>query len=120
MVPIFDVVVDLQYGDSGKGKVAHFLARSKKYTYILRYNGGSNAGHTIYHKGRKICNTSNSSWSVFGIKSIIGFGCVVDVLALKKEIAMLEDGGVKVKIFYILQKCTYCAEKTFRRRCGRK
>jgi adenylosuccinate synthase len=33
-----DVIVDLQYGDSGKGKVAHFLCKTKKYTHVLRSN----------------------------------------------------------------------------------
>ena len=111
MVPIFDVVVDLQYGDSGKGKVAHFLARSKKYTHILRYNGGSNAGHTIYHKGVKFVTHQIPAGVFFGIKSIIGSGCVVDVLALKKEIAMLEDGGVKVKNFLYIAKNAHIVQK---------
>jgi adenylosuccinate synthase len=48
-----DVVVDLQYGDCGKGKVTHHLARIKDYTHVLRYNGGCNAGYTIFHKGQK-------------------------------------------------------------------
>ena len=48
-----DVVVDLQYGDCGKGKVSHHLARANNYTHVLRYNGGCNAGHTIFHKGKK-------------------------------------------------------------------
>ena len=48
-----DVVVGLQYGDEGKGKVTHHLFKAGGYTHVLRFNGGCNAGHTIYHEGRK-------------------------------------------------------------------
>ena len=51
---IADVVVDLQYGDCGKGKIAHALCRERAYTHVIRYNGGCNAGHTIYHNGKKL------------------------------------------------------------------
>jgi adenylosuccinate synthase len=37
---IADVVVDLQYGDCGKGKIAHALCRQRDYTHVIRYNGG--------------------------------------------------------------------------------
>ena len=50
---IADVVVDLQYGDCGKGKIAHALCKENEYTHVIRYNGGCNAGHTIYHHGKK-------------------------------------------------------------------
>ena len=50
---IADVVVDLQYGDCGKGKVAHHLLNNNNYTHVIRYNGGCNAGHTIFHSGKK-------------------------------------------------------------------
>ena len=52
MIQCADVIVDLQAGDTGKGKVAHALA--KNYDMVLRYNGGANAGHTVYHNGKKI------------------------------------------------------------------
>ena len=40
-----DIVVDLQYGDCGKGKITHHLCKTEKYTHVVRYNGGCNAGH---------------------------------------------------------------------------
>lgn len=92
-----DVIVDLQYGDSGKGKVAHFLCKTKKYTHVLRYNGGANAGHTIFHKGRKFVTHQIPAGVFFGVKSVIGPGCVVDPEILKKEIKEVESGGIKVK-----------------------
>ena len=51
MIRYADVIVDLQAGDTGKGKVAHALANN--YDLILRYNGGSNAGHTVYQNGKR-------------------------------------------------------------------
>ncbi|MBY0110767.1 adenylosuccinate synthetase [Patescibacteria group bacterium] len=92
-----DIIVDLQYGDSGKGKVAHFLCKKNKYTHVMRYNGGANAGHTIFHKGVKFVTHQIPVGVFFGVKSIIGPGCVVDPIVLKKEAAELEKHGIKVK-----------------------
>lgn len=92
-----DIIVDLQYGDSGKGKVAHFLCTTNKYTHVLRYNGGCNAGHTIFHKGKKFVTHHIPAGVFWGIPSIIGPGCVVDPVQFKKEIRELEAGGVKTK-----------------------
>ncbi len=92
-----DIIVDLQYGDSGKGKVAHFLCKKNKYTHVIRYNGGANAGHTIFHKGVKFATHQIPAGVFFGVKSIIGPGCVVDVAVLMKEAAELEKHGIKVK-----------------------
>jgi len=45
MIKYADIIVDLQAGDTGKGKVAHFLAsKEDEYTHVVRYNGGGNAG----------------------------------------------------------------------------
>jgi hypothetical protein len=59
MIDNVDVVVGAAWGDEGKGKVTHYLASKKRfdgkqyYDFVARYNGGSNAGHTIYHNGKK-------------------------------------------------------------------
>lgn len=89
-----DVVVDLSYGDCGKGKVTHALLNEKKYTHVLRYNGGCNAGHTIYHNGRKFVTHHIPAGVFYGIKSIIGSGCVVNTSKLTSEIKELTDGGI--------------------------
>lgn len=97
VVQKLDIIVDLQYGDSGKGKVAHFLCKTKKYTHVLRYNGGCNAGHTIFHKGKKFVTHHIPAGVFFGVKSIIGPGCVLDPEQFFREIKMLEAGGVRTK-----------------------
>jgi len=94
---VADIIVDLQYGDCGKGKVAHFLSKTKKYTHVLRYNGGANAGHTIFHKGEKFITQQIPAGVFFGIKSVVGSGCVLNPEQFFREIKMLEDGGVDTK-----------------------
>jgi adenylosuccinate synthase len=94
---IADVVVDLQYGDCGKGKIAHALCRKNNYTHVIRYNGGCNAGHTIYHNGEKFVTHHIPCGVFFGIRSIIGPGCVVHVDTFLKEIKQLEEAGIPAK-----------------------
>ena len=93
-IMIADIVVDLQYGDCGKGKVTHALCRQNDYTHVIRYNGGCNAGHTIYHEGKKFVTHHIPCGVFFGVRSVIGPGCVVSLKQLFKEIKELEDGGI--------------------------
>lgn len=100
-----DTIVDLQAGDTGKGKVAHALAsKLNEYTHIIRYNGGGNAGHTFYHNDEKFVTHYIPIGVMYGIKSIIGPGCVVNVKDLLKEINELEARGIDVKNFLFLDK----------------
>lgn len=92
-----DAIVDLQYGDCGKGKVAHHLCKSNPYTHVLRYNGGANAGHTIFHKGKKFITHQIPAGVFFGIRSVVGNGCVLDPIQFFDELKMLEEGGVDTK-----------------------
>jgi len=96
-----DVIVDLQYGDCGKGKIAHHLCKEGLYTHVLRYNGGANAGHTIFHKEKKFITHQIPAGVFFGIKSVVGSGCVLDPVQFFAELEMLKEGGVETqdKIF---------------------
>jgi adenylosuccinate synthase len=97
MIRSADVIVDLQAGDTGKGKVAHhLLSKNPNYTHVIRYNGGGNAGHTIYHNGKKIVTHFIPCGVMYGKKSIIGPGCVVNPDKLFNEIATLEESGIDV------------------------
>lgn len=95
MIQYTDVIVDLQAGDTGKGKVAHALA--KNYDMVLRYNGGANAGHTVYHDGKKIVTHQVPIGVLFGIPSYIGLGCVVNIQKLVEEIRDLQAQGVRTE-----------------------
>jgi len=97
MIDYADVVVDLAYGDSGKGKVTHQLCKRGNYTHVIRYNGGNNAGHTIYHNGIKFITHSIPSGVFYGIKSIIGPGCVLNIDHFFEEMKELENGGIRCK-----------------------
>lgn len=91
-----DVTLGLQYGDEAKGKVTHFLAsgkHGKNYTHVIRVAGGQNAGHTIYHKGKKYATHIIPAGVFHGIKSVIGPGCVFNVNGLLKEIQEVESQG---------------------------
>jgi len=99
-----DIVVDLQYGDCGKGKVTHHLCKSEKYTHVIRYNGGCNAGHTIYHNGTKFVTHHIPAGVFFNIKSIIGPGCVVNIEQFFKELRELEEGGIRTEGLVFIAK----------------
>tara|TARA_Y100000592_G_scaffold16485_1_gene24521 strand:+ start:9457 stop:10461 length:1005 start_codon:yes stop_codon:yes gene_type:complete len=92
-----DVIVDLQYGDCGKGKIANYLCSQNDYTHVIRYNGGCNAGHTIYHNGKKLITHHIPCGVLHGIKSVIGPGCVLNLNQFFDEIEMLEEAGVKTE-----------------------
>jgi adenylosuccinate synthase len=104
---IADVIVDLQYGDCGKGKITHYLCSTGKYTHVVRYNGGCNAGHTIYHHGKKFVTHHIPAGVFFGVKSIIGPGCVVNPEQFFKEIEELEAGGLEVRSLVKIAKNTH-------------
>lgn len=89
------VVIGAQWGDEGKGKITDFLA--EKADVVMRYQGGSNAGHTVEANG----NTYKLRLVPSGILyddavCIIGNGVVVDPEALLHEIDTLRKQGVKV------------------------
>ncbi len=93
---ITDIVIGLQHGDEGKGKVTHHLLKSGEYTHCIRFNGGQNAGHTIYHNGDKIVTHAIPAGVFFNVKSIIGSGCVLNIDKLYGEIDKLTSAGVDV------------------------
>lgn len=114
-----DIVVDLQYGDTGKGKVAHYLCKTKKYTHVLRYNGGCNAGHTVYHHGNKFVTHHIPVGVFWGVKSIIGPGCVVDPVQFFKELKDIEAGGVDTKGMIFIAKNTHIITEAHKHEDGK-
>lgn len=107
MINNVDIVFGACWGDEGKGKVTHYLASRKEYgdipyyNFVCRYNGGSNAGHTIYHNGKKFATHIVPSGVFYGIKSVIGPGCVVNLDAFYKEVSELQQGGVDVSLIKV-------------------
>lgn len=104
---IADVVLGLQHGDEAKGKVTHYLCKYKDYTHVLRFNGGCNAGHTIYHEGKKFVTHHIPAGVFYGIKSIIGPGCVLNPTQFFKELKELESNGIDTKGKIFISKNTH-------------
>lgn len=105
MTQAADVVLGTAWGDEGKGKIVQHLIQTNKYDVCARFNGGPNAGHTIYVDGKKIVTHGIPTGIVYGSDALIGPGCVIDPTKLEKEIQYLIDNGVqnvreKVKIAY--------------------
>ena len=99
-----DVLLGLQWGDEGKGKIVDVL--TKDYDIIARFQGGPNAGHTLEFDGIKhVLHTIPSG--IFHDKAIniVGNGVVIDPIIFKKEIDALEDLEVSIRTkLYISKK----------------
>jgi len=90
------VVVGVQWGDEGKGKIVHLLG--KQADAVVRYQGGNNAGHTVIFDGKHfVLHLIPSGILEPGKKCLIGNGVVVDPEALREEIQFLEKKKVRVK-----------------------
>lgn len=88
-----DVLLGLQWGDEGKGKIVDYLAA--KYDIIARFQGGPNAGHTLYVNGQKVVLRTIPSGVFQEDKlNLIGNGVVIDPVTLKEEIENLKSIGV--------------------------
>lgn len=89
-------VMGLQWGDEGKGKAIDYLAPG--FEVVVRYQGGHNAGHTIYYKGEKvILHLLPSGIFSPGTVSVIGNGVIVNPIELVKEIKRLEKYDIDIK-----------------------
>ncbi len=100
-----DVILGLQWGDEGKGKIVDYFA--KDYDLVARFQGGPNAGHTLYVNGTKVVLHQIPS-GVFhsGITNLIGNGVVLDPVTLKRECDTVASFGID------LRKNLFIAERT--------
>ncbi|KIC92850.1 adenylosuccinate synthase [Flavihumibacter solisilvae] len=91
-----DAILGLQWGDEGKGKIVDFFA--PQYDIIARFQGGPNAGHTLYVGGKKVVLHQIPS-GVFhdNTTNLIGNGVVLDPVTLKRECDTVASFGVDVK-----------------------
>ncbi|HLI92512.1 MAG TPA: adenylosuccinate synthase [Puia sp.] len=99
-----DVILGLQWGDEGKGKIVDYFA--PRYDLIARFQGGPNAGHTLYVKDKKIVLHQIPS-GIFheSTMNLIGNGVVLDPVTLKRECETVASFGVDYrKNLYIAQR----------------
>jgi adenylosuccinate synthase len=100
-----DVLLGLQWGDEGKGKIVDVLA--PKYDVVARFQGGPNAGHTLEFDGKKhVLHQIPSGIFRDKTKNIIGNGVVLDPIVLKKEIE-----GVAAKFNLELKENLFISKK---------
>ena len=98
-----DVVLGLQWGDEGKGKIVDVLANS--YPVIARFQGGPNAGHSLHFEGKKfVLHTVPSGVFRKNATNIIGNGVVIDPIIFKEECEGIEATGVPVKERIMISK----------------
>ena len=91
-----DVLLGLQWGDEGKGKIVDYLA--DRYDLVCRFQGGPNAGHTIKIDGQKhVLHTIPSGIFRPEIINVIGNGVVLDPITMVKEMKALDNAGVDYK-----------------------
>ncbi len=92
-----DVLLGLQWGDEGKGKVVDYLA--EQYDVVARFQGGPNAGHTlILNNGVKfVLHTIPSGIFLDNCLNLVGNGVVIDPITFRMEINKLEGAGVNVQ-----------------------
>jgi len=91
-------VVGLQYGDEGKGRVVGYF--SKDYDWAVRFNGGGNAGHTVYDEnGTKFKLHHIPCGAVFGKKVALDTGMVINMETLESEIDTLREAGINPDIY---------------------
>ena len=108
-----DVILGLQWGDEGKGKIVDFFA--KDYDIIARFQGGPNAGHTLYVEDKKIVLHQIPS-GVFHQNAInlIGNGVVLDPVTLRKESDTVSSFGVDLKKNLFISERTHVILPTHR------
>jgi adenylosuccinate synthase len=99
-----DILLGLQWGDEGKGKIVDFIAPD--YQVVARFQGGPNAGHTLHFDGIKhVLHQIPSGAFRPEIKNLIGNGVVLDLHTLKNEILSLTKLGVDLtKNLFISKK----------------
>ncbi len=87
-----EAIVGINWGDEGKGRMVDLIA--KDFDYVVRYQGGNNAGHTVINPyGKFVLNLLPSGIFNPGVVNVLGNGMVIDIAHLVREIRQLEEGG---------------------------
>ena len=108
-----DVLLGLQWGDEGKGKVVDVL--TPRYDVVARFQGGPNAGHTLEFEGKKyVLRSIPSGIFQHGQLNIIGNGVVLDPVLFREEAEALEASGIPLKQILKLSKKVHLILPTHR------
>lgn len=108
-----DVLLGLQWGDEGKGKIVDYLA--PHYDIVARFQGGPNAGHTLKFDGKKfVLHTIPSGIFRENLINLIGNGVVIDPITLTREISNLKQAGVEFESRLLVAKKAHLILPTHR------
>lgn len=108
-----DVLLGLQWGDEGKGKIVDVL--TPKYDIIARFQGGPNAGHTLEFEGNKhVLHTIPSGIFREGVMNVIGNGVVIDPVIFQTELDKLKPYNIDVKSRLTISKKAHLILPTHR------
>ncbi len=110
---MIDVILGLQWGDEGKGKIVDFMA--EKYDIVARFQGGPNAGHTLILDGKKyVLHTVPSGIFRENQINLIGNGVVIDPVTFKRELENLDLAGVSYQDRLLIAKKAHLIIPTHR------
>ena len=108
-----DVILGLQWGDEGKGKIVDYLA--EQYDIVARFQGGPNAGHTLKFDGKKfVLHTVPSGIFRPKLLNLIGNGVVLDPVVFRRELQFLEESGVAYQERLLLSRKAHLILPTHR------
>lgn len=108
-----DVLLGLQWGDEGKGKVVDVL--TPRYDAVARFQGGPNAGHTLEFEGKKyVLRSIPSGIFQHGQINIIGNGVVLDPVLFREEAEALEKSGIDLRRVLRISKKVHLIAPTHR------
>ncbi|MGJ5641602.1 adenylosuccinate synthase [Formosa sp. S-31] len=108
-----DLLLGLQWGDEGKGKIVDVL--TSKYNIIARFQGGPNAGHTLVFNGKKhVLHTIPSGIFHDDATNLVGNGVVIDPVIFKKELDKLDEQGVDYKKSLLISRKAHIILPTHR------
>ena len=108
-----DLLLGLQWGDEGKGKIVDVL--TKNYDIIARFQGGPNAGHTLVFNGMKhVLHTIPSGIFHDDVKNLVGNGVVIDPVIFNKELDKLTDQNVDFRKTLLISRKAHLILPTHR------
>jgi len=108
-----DLLLGLQWGDEGKGKIVDVL--TKNYDVIARFQGGPNAGHTLVFNGTKhVLHTIPSGIFHDDVKNLVGNGVVIDPVIFKKELDKLSEQGIDFRKTLLISRKAHLILPTHR------
>ncbi len=108
-----DLLLGLQWGDEGKGKIVDVL--TSKYNIIARFQGGPNAGHTLVFNGKKhVLHTIPSGIFHENKTNLVGNGVVIDPVIFKKELDKLEEQNVDYRKSLLISRKAHIILPTHR------